>query len=409
MKPLRISLIEFSPSTGLFHFAFQLGAALAERGHEVELITGSDPELASSRSNFRLVSILPTWHPGDRGEPRLLRRCRRIPRAGLHVAAWGVLARHLRASRPDVAQWASWRFAMDGMFAGLIARRRWTGISVDLCHEPAPLQEQRSGASPYRRGWLLDQGLTYGYQSMDTVLVLGPTARKDLLRLRPGIARCELIPHGDEQVLSGTRRPPAPSECPARVVMFGSLTAYKGIDTLLDAWPTVRRAVPDAELVIAGGVVGDLDAGALARRVAGLAGADLQPGYVAVGDVAPLVGSARVSVAPYRRSNASGAVRLAQTLGRPVVVTDVGDLAASVVHESSGLVIAPDNSEALAGAIVRLLRDGAMADRMGRAGYDQLMATASWPIVASEVERVYLEALGRRRISPASSPPSSPP
>jgi hypothetical protein len=57
---LRITLVEFNPSGGLFQFAVQLGEALADRGHDVELVTGPDPELASRRPNFRVVAQLPT-------------------------------------------------------------------------------------------------------------------------------------------------------------------------------------------------------------------------------------------------------------------------------------------------------------------------------------------------------------
>ena len=44
-RRLRIVLVEFLPSGGMFQFSFQFAAALAKAGHEVRLITG--PERAS--------------------------------------------------------------------------------------------------------------------------------------------------------------------------------------------------------------------------------------------------------------------------------------------------------------------------------------------------------------------------
>lgn len=390
---MRITLVEFNPASGLFHFAFQLGASLAGRGHEVQLVTGPDPELTSSDPNFELVSILPTWRPGTDGERPLLRKARRLSRGGRHAAAWGVVARHLHSTRPDVVQWASWRFAIDGFMAGWIARQGWCKVSVDLSHSPIPLQEQRISASPYRRGAVLNRGLASGYRAMDTVLVLGHTSRDDLIRTWPGLSRCDVVAHGDEGALGSVEHLPRPSACPPRALLFGTLTRYKGIDLLLDAWPMVREVVTNAQLVIAGGPVGDLDLRDLRRRAAQSEGVSLRVGYLPIPAIAPLVGSARLFVAPYHRSNASGTVRLAQTLGRPVIVTDVGDLAESVVDGQSGLVIPPNDPHALAHGLIRLLQDPALADRLGEAGRSHLMATASWSLVAADVERIYQELL----------------
>jgi hypothetical protein len=58
--------VKFSPSGGLFQFAVELGEALAELGHSVQLLTGPDPELQSRHPGFRIRPVLlPTWHPAD--------------------------------------------------------------------------------------------------------------------------------------------------------------------------------------------------------------------------------------------------------------------------------------------------------------------------------------------------------
>jgi len=391
MTGLRIALVEFNPSGGLFQFAFQLGEALAGLGHEVELITGANPELLASTPGFKVTPILPTWHPGAGVESTVVRKLRRGVRAVRHVTAWGVLARHLRSTSPDIVQWAEWRFAVDGAAAALIARRHWARVAIDLAHSPVPLQEQRGGAS-YKAGPLLSRGLRSGYQAMDSILVLGDDSRRQLLEAWTGVRRVDTIPHGDESAL--VRRPVPPlSELPLRVVSFGSLTNYKGLDLLVEAFATVRRELPTSELLIAGPLVGDLDLEALRRQADAVGGVDIRVGYVPIDEVVDVVGSSRVVAAPYRRSNASGVVRLAHTMGRPVVVTDVGDLGASVVPEITGLVVPPENPSALADALIRLLKDPVAADRMGQEGRRRLLAEASWPVVAQRASTIYQELL----------------
>ncbi|MBV9660145.1 MAG: glycosyltransferase family 4 protein [Acidimicrobiales bacterium] len=394
----RVTLVEFTPSGGLFQFSYQLGQGLAELGHDVELVTGPEPELRSDHPRFRVLPILPTWHPGAGVERPWLRKSRRVIRAVRHVAAWAVVARHLRRVRPDVVQWSEWRFGIDGLLAAAIARRRWAGLASDLAHSPIPLEEQGAGDGAYRQGRLLRAGLARGYRAMDAVFVLGETSSADLQANFPEVDAPVVIPHGHEGIFdSGPVVPPG--DCPQRVVLFGSLTRYKGIDVLLDAFAEVRRRLPEAELVVAGPLVGDLELEALLLRADRIGNVALRPGYLPIERVPELVGSARVFAAPYLRSNASGAVRLAQTLGRPVVVTDVGDLADSVPDGVAGLVVPPEDARSLAEALLRLLEDPRLADRMGAAGRDRLLDEGSWERVAARVSAVYDSVLDRPPIS----------
>lgn len=389
---LRIVLVEFSPSGGLFQFGYQMGTALALAGHTVTLLTGPDPELTATVPGFEVVPILPTWHPGAGVEPTVLRKFRRGLRGVRHVAAWARAAHFVRGTRPDVLQWSEWRFAIDGILAAAVAHRRWAGVCVDLAHSPIPLEEQRGGSGPYRKGPLLYRALGRGYRAMDAVVVLGERSREDLLGAWPEIHRVEILPHGDFRAFD---RPDlaGPEGCPERVVLFGSLTGYKGIDVLLDAFPLVRAARPTATLEIAGPVVGDLDVARLQRRAAALEGVEFRPGYIPADGVPSLVGGARLLVAPYTRSNASGVVRLAQTLSRPVVVTDVGDLAAAVEDGETGIVVPPGDAEKLADAIVRVLGDPDLAARMGAEGRRRLFDTSPWESVAGLSVSLYRSLL----------------
>jgi glycosyltransferase involved in cell wall biosynthesis len=113
-------------------------------------------------------------------------------------------------------------------------------------------------------------------------------------------------------------------------------------------------------------------------------------------DVAGYFQDARVVAAPYRFANASGVAELARTFGRPVVGTTVGDLPAAVESGTTGLLVPPEDPEALAAALVRLLQDPAEAQRMGEAGRARSAEGASWATVAEKTEEVLVRALARR-------------
>ncbi|MBW3601961.1 MAG: glycosyltransferase family 4 protein, partial [Actinobacteria bacterium] len=364
--PLRILLVEFNPSGGLFQFSFQLGEALAARGHRVELLTGPRPELSPGASGLVLRDVLPTWHAGaGTVQPRLARKLRRAARAARYVAAWLRVLARLREDGVDAVVWSEWRFALDGWFVAWAGRLARGPVLALVAHEPRPVAEQRRRGSLYKSGWLLRRSLASAFHRMDAVFVLGEQAAADVRRLWPGVRRVTVIPHGDEGALAGAEVPP-PEEAPPSVLFFGTWTRYKGLELLLDAFALVRRAVPEATLVVAGAVGADVDVDALRGRAARIRGVRLCPGYVPLPEVAGLVGASRVVAVPYLRGAQSGVVHLAQTFGRPVVATAVGDIPAAVADEEGGIVVPPGDTRALATGLVRLLRDPREAGRLGR-------------------------------------------
>lgn len=405
---LQIAVVEFSPSGGLFHFALQMSEALAEAGHDVTLITGDGPELQPRVPGVRLLPLLPTWHPGATGPP-LVRKARRVVRLVRYLEAWRRVARYTRRQRPDVLQLAELRFAIDGAVVAWLAARPAAPVVVDVVHEPRPVDHRR-GQGPLHRGSpLLRATLAAAYRRVGAVLVLGERSAEVMRRTWPGVGRVEVVPHGNEDIFAGGTSPPPAGACPPRVLFFGTWTRYKGLDVLLEAFAEVRRRLPDAALVIAGAAATDLDVDRLAARAADIGGVDVRPGYVPMTAVADLVGSCRLVVAPYLTGSQSGVVHVAQTFARPVVASDVGDLADVVRHRETGLLVAAGDAAGLADALETLLRDPDTATAMGRAGQQRLTAEGSWDRVADRATAVYAELIRARRTGARSRPVARPP
>ncbi|WP_232423289.1 glycosyltransferase [Mycobacterium sp. 155] len=381
----RVVLVEFPPAGGLFQFSLQLGEALAQAGDEVELITGPAPELNSRVPGCRVRSLLPTWHPtAGANVPEWWRRARRGVRAGQHTAAWAILLGYLVRTRPDVVLWSAWRFPVDGWGVRLVRKVLPRTVLGIVAHEPRPLVEQPGQNGMYKTSGATSRALAPAYADLDVAFVLGESARQTLIETWPITAPVHVIPHGDESIFAST--PIAGVDTTGPVALcFGTITAYKGIDTLCDAWPTVRARVPAAELAIVGALSADVDAPALRARVAELAGVSLHTEYVPVEEVSAYFARARCVVLPYKRSSQSGVAHLAHTFARPVVATRVGDIPTVVVEGISGLLVAPDDADALADALVRLLTQPDLAQRLGESGARALTAEASWDEVASRL------------------------
>ncbi len=86
----------------------------------------------------------------------------------------------------------------------------------------------------------------------------------------------------------------------------------------------------------------------------------------------------------------------AMMCGTPVVTTDVPACNEIVQDGANGLRVPPDDPAALAGALVRLLRDARLRDRLSAAGYEIAMRRYAAPVVARQFERLYASLADRR-------------
>jgi len=77
------------------------------------------------------------------------------------------------------------------------------------------------------------------------------------------------------------------------------------------------------------------------------------------------------------------------------IVTFAGS-AKHIVHERTGLVVADNDVEGLASAMLRLLDDRPLAARLGQSAQDYARAELSWGKVAEQVEDVYAKVIGKR-------------
>lgn len=80
----------------------------------------------------------------------------------------------------------------------------------------------------------------------------------------------------------------------------------------------------------------------------------------------------------------------------PVIATNVGGIPELVVDGETGILIPPNDPDALANAMERMIRDPAMRRRMGEAGYHRVATEFSFNEMTRKYEALYLSLLGKK-------------
>jgi glycosyltransferase involved in cell wall biosynthesis len=151
-------------------------------------------------------------------------------------------------------------------------------------------------------------------------------------------------------------------EDPNRILLFGRIRGYKGLDVMLKAMPRILEQVPDTTLVIAG--QGDLKPYAeLLRKHED--NVEIQNSFLTEAQTASAFEQAAVVTAPYLEASQSAVPGLAAAFLRPLVASRIGGIPEIVEHEKTGLLVSPGEPRELADAIVRLLKDEQLRRQLG--------------------------------------------
>ncbi|BDG62258.1 glycosyltransferase family 4 protein [Caldinitratiruptor microaerophilus] len=188
------------------------------------------------------------------------------------------------------------------------------------------------------------------------------------------------------------------------VYHLGRLVPEKGAGVLLEAFPDVLAAFPEAKLVIAGG--GPWEGELRARAAAlGLGPKVYFTGYLQDPARWALFHYADVAVFPSTYEPFGIVALEAMTAGTPLVVSDVGGLAELVEHGVDGRKALPGHPDSLAEQIKAALADPAGSREMARRAREKVAARYTWSSVARATAAIYEEVLREWRQSPWVEPP----
>lgn len=394
MTARRVALItsSYAPHVGGVetHVA-EVAGALAAQGVAVEVWAvdrGLRPRAGESEA-FP-VRYLPTPLPA--------RRAGSLARfAGRAPGAWLAWRRAHRRFRPDVLHVQC--FGPNGIYALALHRRFGTPLIVTSHGETTGDDDDVFAGSALLRGGLRDA-------LARAVAVTAPSeyVLRDL-RGRFGLSGGEVVPNGvaadvpeDEGIRA--RLPQGPY-----LAAVGRLGRMKGFDLLIEAFARMRERTPsgrdgaeqgteEARLVIAGDGPERvaLQAQARARGIGDVV--DLL-GWCTPSEVATVLGGSRALVVP-SRSEAFGIAALeAWRAGTALVMTNRGGAGEFVRDGEDGLLVDPEDGDALEAAISRVLADPRLRARLAAAGSART-AEFAWERVAERYRSLYPAPEGTR-------------
>lgn len=214
----------------------------------------------------------------------------------------------------------------------------------------------------------------------DVYIALSGFSFAQLPQVYPG-AKYVASVHG---VINRPRRVATPEQVRdqrKRLIFFGRIEAYKGLDLLVEAFATAKAEDPELMLTVAG--QGPI-APALRARIEAL-GIRLINEWLSDEAIEALLTSHGVMVLPYRSATQSGVVASALSYGLPCVGTRVGGLQEQIDEGKTGLLVPPEDAPALAGALVQLARDPDRALGMSLEARRQAETTFGWEAIAKKL------------------------
>jgi glycosyltransferase involved in cell wall biosynthesis len=181
---------------------------------------------------------------------------------------------------------------------------------------------------------------------------------------------------------------PGPPPANFRAVFVGALIRRKGVHVLLEAWNRLR--LPGAELWLVGQVHAEIKP--LLER--------LPSGVRVVGftrEIEKIYPQCSVHVFPSECEGSAKSTYEAAACGLPQVTTrEAGDV---VVNGVNGVIVPPNDVEALAGAIEMLYRDRRTREAMGHAGRERVVSQFTWAHFRLRVLEAYRSVM-RSRVQP---------
>lgn len=260
----------------------------------------------------------------------------------MNIVSFGRLLRLVDRIRPDIIHFQS-GVIWEGFLSVLKPQYRYVTTVHDVVHHP------HRGFLKFTPQFLLDSVAKRSH-----AVVVHAEALKGVARMRYEHidARRNNIFVVEHPIISRYGTGTAKTSAGNRILFFGTLDAWKGIEILLPAMEKVSAALLDVKLTIAGrsaqpdyyrnlpyrfdNIVWDI------RRQ------DEQ-------DIVRLFSSADIVVLPYVEASQSGVLHLTQSFAVPVVATSVGGLAETIRNGVNGLLVTPNDPAQLAEAMYELL------------------------------------------------------
>jgi glycosyltransferase involved in cell wall biosynthesis len=329
---------------------FPVRGPLMDEAHAITTLTYGSRPIASSISGFRR-------HPGQ------------VLRVFRTVAYLQAVRRALLVARPHVVHANSLLMLPEATVA------KGLGFPVVLQLHELPMPGRKRDVALRWAARMAD--LLIGVSEPVTDVLRQRADRTPVRTIRNGVPLPEYVPE-----------PPTPFT----VGTIGYVSRTKGTDVFLEAARRTTAVRPRIRFEHVGpfGLFGEDE---FERRVSALVGSPELRGVVRTFGYASGVDALkrwRIFVLPSRREGFPITVLEAMAAGLPVIAADVGGVSEQIVHLESGILVPPDDPEAIARWIVRLHDDSALRSNLGEAARIRVAERFTLGAQAAALHRAYM-------------------
>nr|GAJ37359.1 hypothetical glycosyl transferase MJ1607 [Bradyrhizobium sp. DOA9] len=269
----------------------------------------------------------------------------------------------------------------------LIQLLRPLGIPLVLTvHDAIPHSEGGSGTSPREDAWR-DRMRA----AASVVTTHGESCIADFRRASPGF-KGETVSsmHGVLMVPPAKGVLAAPEA--ARILFFGRMWAYKGLDVFIDAIDMLAQRGVAHEAIVAGR---GPEMTRLGARMAAMPTVKTINAYISPADTGRLFQSATVVALPYKDATQSGVLASAYGNSRPVVASATGGIPDVVTDGVNGLLVPPGDATALADALERVLTSKTLAATLTEGARQTAAGLLNWDRIAEQLLGSYRRLAAR--------------
>ena len=220
-------------------------------------------------------------------------------------------------------------------------------------------------------------------------IALTEDMKDDLIQNGVPETKVTVIPNGVE--LPEQTATPSQSSRFLYIGNFSQSAAHKGFDILIEAWAKVHSRRPAAKLFLLGG--GDPDEWIALADSLGCRDSIEFVGYQK--KTTPFFLQACCLLLPSRKEGISNALLEAQSFGLPAIVSDIPGNREIILHETNGLIVPVENSDALAAACIHIFDNPLLREQYGHAARKRMQESYSMGRVANLTRKLYKELLHR--------------
>ena len=250
--------------------------------------------------------------------------------------------------------------------------------------------------------WTLKQTVKVTSSSptfLQMVETLGAGKEKQCL-INHGTTPAEFPPAGHQQLVDLRERLSIPKD---HLIIFslGRIVLKKGFEYLIAAVPQIQEKYPNVTVII-GGDGSDLPRLKSIAKEQGVSVSIRFPGTISRAEVSVYFHLCDIFTLPAvfdPKGNVDGCpivIMEAMACRKPVVVTDISGIPEAVLHEKTGFLVAEKDPDALASAIVSLLRDPEKRTRFGSAGHQRLLNELTWAKTIEQFIDIYQQHANRK-------------